>query len=1209
MNKIFSNRIKQKGGLMIEALAMLGLIAVVTPTMYKKSAERALEVEDINTATTMRTFMGATNSLLGARYGEIIAQMRADDNRTDMTLDIDDLRPYLPYNFDTSKALYDFEPPRIGIHRDGNSLTAFLLFDAKAEEDSGLGQERTARIASMIGASGGYVSAPKHAKGIGGIWELDGQDFENVFGDDANIYSIVTASSDAINNINTEEDTDKFLYRTYTEGEEWRNTMRADLFMGRSDDNDNYNKDGIYSIRNVKRLIIGAQSFVDDANTMTAEEMNTAEGDNSYGLYMTGDNSSAFITGTLEAAKNDSTLPNFRVDGDALITGVTPEGYYSLKVDKDNLYYGYEVEPDAYNFSVNQRGDVSASGNVDLASGATTAWSDVNIGSLSSGHLIDGEYDEGKGKLSLINEDTVLLQGRRNDGGNAVDFDDRIVINNHGDTKDENGDAVTAISYHHSPTFPVRIGSNVKVDGILSTAQLDTQKIRTAELEVGSVNVDDEYKWLTVDADGVRISDPQQAENNKLGTSVHIDENQIMMGVGLNEDETGTSNTNKLPTYVSMDETDGIKAQSDKNIDVAALGDDSEIAIRNKVIGARMNADELKIAPEPLANGNAPAGAEIFSNLTVENTNVVVNDENGTVFAIRGNQNIDQNSVLKDRDTATDTYNVAVHGNAVFTPAGITDDNARYMSVGRHDEQSAVNVGSGTDEPQYTQVLTVDAYTSAASAIPSEKIETDANDNGELGGGTVYIRKGLVAVHPQNIPNGSDAIVSSAEQGYGVVQASRFVANNANPRDNALEGKVKVPDIIKDTEFAEYNGTQKINRYDTYMVNPAYTSVMHDIKLTTRGGARLSDVLPDFITKGVYIVNNTYKDDLKELKFKYDDGEIKVGNSTPHTFGDTSFYYNSESSWASPYMGVIPAPQCPPGYVRLVTMSPQSFMMGQAGQLKKGVYSGSYSAEVGDFYYVNENTPDPSAFNDNSLNADVKTQEYMKLEALPQPEDVHLSGYSGDLHIDGTFHATSETGRIVAGYRDEDSNGTPQPVASANPAYVLVASSGDKTPPLTIQQSTWLKTNVVPVMFDGSTSTTATYTHAGVTATAYPVGWAALMGFVYPADIYATFVNKTSNLKQFNTGGDTQVYWNIFPVRRNTLEAYASTYCYFDRRNMYGGFKENNDDVKKHVDQYDYLHQLKNPDVYNGHPYQKVHYDTDYIERLNDPTLKYDEVW
>ena len=56
------NTLLERGGLMIEALAMLGLIAVVTPTMYKKSAERTLEVEDINTATTMRSYMNAAEA-------------------------------------------------------------------------------------------------------------------------------------------------------------------------------------------------------------------------------------------------------------------------------------------------------------------------------------------------------------------------------------------------------------------------------------------------------------------------------------------------------------------------------------------------------------------------------------------------------------------------------------------------------------------------------------------------------------------------------------------------------------------------------------------------------------------------------------------------------------------------------------------------------------------------------------------------------------------------------------------------------------------------------------------------------------------------------------------------------------------------------------------------------------------------------------------
>ena len=51
MRKKLSKKISQGGSMMVEAMAMLALIALVTPTLYKKSAERTTELQDINTAT------------------------------------------------------------------------------------------------------------------------------------------------------------------------------------------------------------------------------------------------------------------------------------------------------------------------------------------------------------------------------------------------------------------------------------------------------------------------------------------------------------------------------------------------------------------------------------------------------------------------------------------------------------------------------------------------------------------------------------------------------------------------------------------------------------------------------------------------------------------------------------------------------------------------------------------------------------------------------------------------------------------------------------------------------------------------------------------------------------------------------------------------------------------------------------------------------
>ena len=52
-------------------------------------------------------------------------------------------------------------------------------------------------------------------------------------------------------------------------------------------------------------------------------------------------------------------------------------------------------------------------------------------------------------------------------------------------------------------------------------------------------------------------------------------------------------------------------------------------------------------------------------------------------------------------------------------------------------------------------------------------------------------------------------------------------------------GSISVSDLSEDGE------------YTVYQIDPAYTSVMNDIKLTSRGGARLSDILPTYINKGI----------------------------------------------------------------------------------------------------------------------------------------------------------------------------------------------------------------------------------------------------------------------------------------------------------------------------------------------------------------------
>ena len=156
--------------------------------------------------------------------------------------------------------------------------------------------------------------------------------------------------------------------------------------------------------------------------------------------------------------------------------------------------------------------------------------------------------------------------------------------------------------------------------------------------------------------------------------------------------------------------------------------------------------------------------------------------------------------------------------------------------------------------------------------------------------------------------------------------------------------------------------------------------------------------------------------------------------------------------------------------------------------------------------------------------------------------------------------------------------------------------------PLTFQQSTFLKSAAVPLVMDktkkfGETAGSGEYTS----------GWAVLMGFIYPYDNYKTVIDHLG-VDQFSSFA-TGFYWNIFPVLRDRLEAYATVYCYFDRDNLYGqnteyihkGGASATGDTPTHIDPYNYLDSLPTSFRKQSHG--------DYIKRLNDPDMNYNEEW
>lgn len=1245
--------IMQRGGLMIEALAMLGLIAVVTPTMYKKSAERTMEVEDINTAATIRTVMNAANDYVSSNYSWLISQMNAN-GQTVRDITAADIGPFLPYGFNLSQPLHNYNAPILKVKRpstDSNNLTAFALFPARATPEEGIGQERTSRIAALVGSNGGYKPTESTARGVGGIWNLDASEFSDVFGsNEGNQYSIVTASTDIINSAtNNEVDMTKYLQRgsDNVAGTEWKNTMRTDLYMGGpNQDGDIYeNLTGPYSIRNIKSLIVGTNAGEDAGN---------------YGLYIApvAANPNAYVHGSLEAGEGN------------------------FKADNTNLQYG---TAGAWNFVVDTAGKIMNKGNLELASD-NAVWNDIKIGALRNNdadkYLIQGSkktagesYDYG----SLTFMDDLM---KLTDAGTVKDKKVKIMEN--GWAKDEDGNAYEDIKYQtyvHSsedagiPEFPVEIDANAKVKGLLAAGQIDTNKIRTASLSVGSEYVNSDYQWMTVDKDGVLIADPSRDTDNPTNTKnrINVNKDQIVLSVdkeaknvnnprGLSGDvrehgqetsnhdvqivmnaktykgeegggfeEKGASIEIKAPNTSIHGNSTTVSGQGtliqagNSSMDYGVVGNnlnDNSLLMRNDNMQIRMTDKETLIGPRPVSGINASVdeiAAEtenankykvrtVFNhgNLDLLDSNLnILNADKYPVFSVGTNEHLDdfKDSAGKDayyNDIATSgassldvrgssigikaRYDIAMHGSTLFTSEAkkkVPDEDIKYkynriyMSIGKANSDAAINIvgvnAGDTTDPAYvdprrtlvvdTSDLTRDNY---YDNLPKD---FDRNKKKISDPGTIYIRKGyLEAIGTHTLSDAAQ--YNSAKDGKGVIVASRFVANNPDTHTEVPTSWEygKVPDVLKFDSIKSYNGQTSddaMHKYDTYMVNPAYTSVMHDIKLTTRGGARLSDVLPDFINKGIYVVTNSLKEIANDtLNFR---GWPSLGEGTI-VFSDKTYteYVKGASvtlgaDGASPFLGVVPAPQCPPGYGRVITLNPASFRMAEAGSLKKR------SGDSG--YYVLPPLP-----NEDQISQLASNQIAYKKAKIEKGGEITITNTT-----DITKNASGKIEELDGVATEETVLTVPDSVKKS----ATDSTSSLPTLPLMFQQSTQLKSQITPLKDAGKS---------------YVRGWAAVMGFIYPNGLYEHF-----------TGAKSGYMWNVFPVVPRTLEGYATVYCYFNRTNMDfdGEPGDFNTGYNRYVDSYDYMVTMKNPPESS----KKVSGNADYQNRLNDPELKYNDVW
>lgn len=1019
MQKQLKSKLNELGSLMIEAMAMLALISMVTPILYKKSAERTTELQDINAASEVRALIKSLDDYVSDHYDDIIQGKKVTQNceSSSATVDysgmeatpaastqkklvnINHFCEYLPYGFlDDKKKAQDSKTfsknYQVVLKKvdggDGRKrvVTAFLI--TEPSDGGTFPKLRASRIASMIGSNGGYINVADNvasAMGTQGIWSVDNLNSElgiaaNKVKDGAIIASSVQgiAAQGGVDNENV-------LYRKWRSNREL-NTMETTLLMGA-------NAAQGQNIINVNQMII-------EAGRPGNFETGTSEAD--HALYVK--KGGATIKGGIKAAD-----ALFTVDTAGKTTAVEfVAGNFDAK--QDLLKLGDAFTATNSGLTVKYNG-----GTWGDETGVTDAPVNINANTKITGnlHVTGNEYVGGNLRVKgTIDADKLHARTQLTVGGTPSAPTNAVVTE--------------TSSVFKQPDF--RIGGTNKNDARLFTNATESV------LRGGT---------------GGLLLDSSQNVTMQSAAAGGI---TVTAGSGhLNMSSTGQVNI------------------------TSGTPDASPISLNDQMMKLMRSTNKIESIINSYRIATSAGGdTQAFINpggkqLLTKNMKLQVQDPKGGDILVVDPLTQDKGAAtMKGKLTVTNTDATKLFQ---VTPNNQTED---VSTVNVSNDYLRVN-----QLKDGTKVLTVD--TTAAL-----KADTEANK------GPVYVRKGVMELATNT---GTTARDLSEHQGY--VKADRFV-DNKGLDTSALS---KPTDL--GVSFVQQGAA---GAYDYYQVNPAYTSVMHDIKLTTRGGARLSDILPDFINKGIYIVDNTYKADaVGDSWAKRDANGYHTGGFNPLTaFSDCGTTHSCE---VSPWAGFVPAPQCPPGYMKVITLTPATFSMAQAG------IPGPITTKKPDLI-IDYNVRDPNEY----VEGDTGTHYYNKS------------------------------------------------------SYVTTAPT-----PLYFQKNTWLRSMVIPYLTGSNSSTFR--------------GWSTAMGFIYPYTYYKKYIDLLGLTVDTSGGANKTVIWNLFPVYNQTLEGYATVYCYFNRKESVW----NETLVDKDYDQLNNWRAV----------YSKG--NTNYNKRLNDPTLGYTDPW
>lgn len=762
LSRLISKGTSERGALMIEAIALLGLMTLMSPMIVRQTADRTAEMEEVTIAGQMKTIKEALQNYIEANY-QTRAKTLAEANTADAALTITpaELAPYLPSSYLTSSgssvslkgnklmdgfdvgiraqcteaAIPGCSPSEAnnfcacgtmsgGAISDGSltstcactryKMTGLVL--SKTDSGEEIDDRRAARIASMIGADGGYMRTANMVNAVAaegedlavqmqkilgaqGIWEGDVTKY--IPGVTTNKGGKIAATT-----IYSSGFSGDYLYRRKVDGLPTANSMFTDLDMGghgQCTDGPS-STGGCNRINNAGGLeVVGGRILIRSRNNPEANDQslnaNTLIGTAGSGDYASialgTDDSHMKVTGNLEFQAGNQTTAKFTND-EATIT-LAPSG-------------GRQGDM-VLNSSTSALRKFASSTNAQIYSVELTG-SSAFLGSFSPSHGSnpDSSFKAQSGSAY------IEASGVANINGNSISL---------------NAD------------------NDVNVEGFNINMYTDAD--------------------ITADAGG-----------------------DVMLFAN-----TGT-------------------AEIVGNRGAMVLDNNGIIAYGNYTSGT--NAPSFSLTPSQFNVNLGGVNSSLPSFLM----------NSAGIYARAGNMNLSMNNTTLEMTTRASTgYFQMGAGNASVMRNNIVTLNVNHTSGGN------ISVaGEGTNLP-YTIGMLGNSGKVTGTYFQPALIRTGANTYQN----PVISRSGHVTVND----NGQMTIPSS-------------ISTNINDLNAAVGIDVNVRGGL-----APYNTHGKDTAYNRFRVDPAFVSVMNDIKLTSRGGARLSEAMPNYILKGIYELTNSYK--------------------------------------------------------------------------------------------------------------------------------------------------------------------------------------------------------------------------------------------------------------------------------------------------------------------------------------------------------------